>query len=262
MPYEVHPELATPPDDTILWRYLDFVKLMDLIERRRLWFARVDTFEDPLEGTHTDAEVEYLRAQPPPPSPVKDFTLEAQYVGMTRMYRQTMYVNCWRAAPAESMAMWDIYGKGAGVVAIKSTVGRLKETLSAFPRKVFLGRVKYVDWDEIAWHLNALAMVMRKDRSYEYEQEMRAVLWGLGVGGDSPIAAYSFSPEGKYVFHGPVGLEIPCDPEKLITEIMIGPREQQMFVKVLEPILQRFGSVIPVTVSNRLTVRQSRPPKT
>jgi hypothetical protein len=56
MPYEVHPELETPPDDTILWRYLSFVKLVDLLERHRLWFARVDTFEDPLEGTHTDAK--------------------------------------------------------------------------------------------------------------------------------------------------------------------------------------------------------------
>ena len=126
IPYEVHPELETPPDDTVVWRYLNFVKMMDLFECRLLWFARVDRFEDPLKGTHTDAEVEYLRAQPPPPSPVKGFTLEKQHMGMTRMYRETMYVNCWRAAETESMAMWDNYGNGSGVLAIKSTVGRLK----------------------------------------------------------------------------------------------------------------------------------------
>jgi hypothetical protein len=39
MPYEAHPELETPPDDTTLWRYLNFVKLMDMLERRQLWFA-------------------------------------------------------------------------------------------------------------------------------------------------------------------------------------------------------------------------------
>jgi len=261
MPYEAHPELETPPDDTTLWRYLNFVKLMDMLERRQLWFARVDTFEDPLEGTHTDAEVEYLRALPALPSPVKGFTLEKQYVGITQMYRETMYVNCWRAAATESMAMWDIYGKGSGVVAIKSTVGRLKEALGAYPRKVFVGRVKYVEWSEVAWNLNGLAMVMRKDLSYEHEEELRAALWGLITEGDSPIVSYSLSPEGKVLFHGPPGVEIRCDPQKLVTEIMIGPRDQEMFEKVLEPMLRRYGLAIPVTASDRLKARHPRSPK-
>ena len=99
-------------------------------------------------------------------------------------------------------------------------------------------------------------MDVRKDRSYEHEQELRAVLWGLGPeGGDSPLVSCSFSPEGKYIFHGPSGVEIPCDPERLITEIMIWPREQQMFEKVLEPILGRYGLTIPVTASDRLKSR-------
>jgi len=29
MPFEAHPHLITPPDDTILWRYSDFAKFMD-----------------------------------------------------------------------------------------------------------------------------------------------------------------------------------------------------------------------------------------
>jgi hypothetical protein len=264
MPYEAHPEIETPPDDTILWRYLNFVKLVDLIERRRLWFARVDTFEDPLEGTHTDAEFEHLRALPPPPSPAGEPTLAEQYVDMTHKYRETMYVNCWRAAVTESMAMWDIYAKGSkgsGVVAIKSTIGRLKETLSAHPRKVFIGRVKYVEWSRVAWRLNPLPMVMRKDLSYEHEQELRAVLSGLGEGCELPIASYSLSPEGEHISHWPRGIEISCDPEKLVTEIVIGPREQEMFEKVLDPMLRRYGLAIHVTASDRLKARHPRSPK-
>ena len=258
MPFEAHPDLETPPDDTVLWRYLNFVKLMDLLERRQLWFARLDTFEDPLEGTHTDAEIEYFRALPPLPSPMPEFAVEKQYLGSTQMFRETMYVNCWRAGATESMAMWDTYGKGSGVVAIKSTVGRLKETLSAYPRQIFIGRVKYVGWSELAWHLNALAMVMRKDRSYEHEQELRAVLWGLGTDGDSAVVSYSFSPEGKYICHGPSGVEIPCEPEKLVTEIIIGPREQEIIQNVLVPMLDRYGLTIPVKASDRLKARHLR----
>jgi hypothetical protein len=47
MPYEIHPKLTTPPDDAVLWRYLDFAKFLDMLERRVLWFAGADTFEDP-----------------------------------------------------------------------------------------------------------------------------------------------------------------------------------------------------------------------
>jgi hypothetical protein len=259
MPYEAHSELETPPDDTVLWRYLSFVKFMDLIERRHLWFARLDTFEDPLEGTHTDAEVEYIRAQPVPLSPDPALTLERQYMSMTRLYRETMFVNCWRASSTESMAMWDIYGKDSGVVAIKSTVGLLKEILRGYSHPVFIGRVKYVNWNEIAWHLNALAMVMRKDRSYEHEQELRAVIWGLAVESNAaPMVTYSLSPEGKVTLSGPPGVEIPCDPNKLVAEIKIGPREQEMFYKVLDPILRRYGITAPVTVSDRLKTRSSK----
>ncbi|WP_058185502.1 hypothetical protein [Terracidiphilus gabretensis] len=261
MPYEAHPEFETPPDDTILWRYLDFVKLVDLIEHRRLWFARVNTFEDPLEGTHTDAEVKYLRALPPPSSPLSGPTLVEQYVDMTHKYRETMYVICWRAAITESIAMWDIYGKGSGVVAIKSTVGRFKETLRAHPRKVFIGRVKYVEWSTVAWHLNALPMVMRKDLSYEHEQELRGVLSGLGEVCELPIAPYSLSPGGEYIRHWPRGIEVSCDPEKLVTEIIIGPHEQEMFEQVLVPMLQRYGLAIHVTASDRLKARHPRSPK-
>ena len=256
MPYEAHSELITPPDETIIWRYLNIAKLLDLFERRVLWFARVDTFEDPLEGTHTDAEIEYLRSRPNLPAPFP--SMEEQYVSMTKMFRQTMFVNCWRSAPSESMAMWDIYGKGGEVVAIKSTIGRLKESLATHPLNVFIGNVKYVDWGQLSWHMNALAMVMRKGSSYEHEREVRAVVWGIGPqGGEPPIVSSSFTDEGRYVFHGPLGLEIAIEPERLIAEIMIGPREQAMLQKLLGPVLRRYNLEIPVTASDRLKPRHT-----
>ena len=39
------------------------------------------------------------------------------------------------------MAMWDLYGKGEGTIAIKSNVGFLKEALNAEPMPVLIGRV-------------------------------------------------------------------------------------------------------------------------
>lgn len=54
---ESHPNLIIPPNETVLWRYMDFARFIDLLERRVLWFPRADQFDDPLEGTWTDAEI-------------------------------------------------------------------------------------------------------------------------------------------------------------------------------------------------------------
>jgi hypothetical protein len=37
---------------------------MSLLEYRKLWFSRMDEFEDPLEGTFTDFELKYLEKFP------------------------------------------------------------------------------------------------------------------------------------------------------------------------------------------------------
>lgn len=46
MAYEEHPFCTTPPDDTAVWRYTDFVKFADLLEHQRLWLSRADTLDD------------------------------------------------------------------------------------------------------------------------------------------------------------------------------------------------------------------------
>ncbi len=38
MPYSPHPSFQTPPDRTAVWRYMGFLRFMDLLERQALWF--------------------------------------------------------------------------------------------------------------------------------------------------------------------------------------------------------------------------------
>src|SRR5260370_926613 len=155
MPFSVHKDLITPPDDTILWRYSDFAKFMDLIERRKLWFSRSDKFEDPVEGTFTDAEIAHFRSLRSDGTPVNPAIYSL--TGISKMMRSTTFVNCWREGKYESMAMWDIYGKGSGVVAIKSTVGLLKEAVAPYNWDVFISRVKYIECNGLNWGGNGLA---------------------------------------------------------------------------------------------------------
>ena len=51
---ERHPSFRVPEDPaTQIWRYTDFTKFVDLLERRALFFGRADAMDDPFEGTYT-----------------------------------------------------------------------------------------------------------------------------------------------------------------------------------------------------------------
>ena len=49
--YEEHPVFNPPPDDAILWRYMDFTKFVSLLEKQALFFARADKLGDSFEGS-------------------------------------------------------------------------------------------------------------------------------------------------------------------------------------------------------------------
>jgi hypothetical protein len=47
---ESYPE---PPAETRVWRYMDFVKFVAMLEHGGLYFSRADLLDDPFEGTFT-----------------------------------------------------------------------------------------------------------------------------------------------------------------------------------------------------------------
>jgi hypothetical protein len=266
MPLEPHPELILPPDDTVLWRYMDFAKFVDLLEKQSLWFTRTDQFEDPLEGTYTDAEIEHLRSLD-----AKNATLGLPmsdgYLRGPKYMRTTAYASCWRAGAEESLAMWDLYGKGSGIVAVKTTVGELTQAIAESPLRIFLGKVNYVDWNLAPWHNNALVMCFRKDSSYRHEAEVRAVIWDEGIMArnmsDALLAARSrsgYPRSGSDPFllrkeDGQHGIEVPFPTARFIREVVIGPRERPWVAGLVESVLKRYRLDIKKTISNRLTPR-------
>ena len=50
--YEAHPTCVQPENETVkVWRYMDFTKLISLIDSQCLFFTRADKFDDPFEGS-------------------------------------------------------------------------------------------------------------------------------------------------------------------------------------------------------------------
>jgi hypothetical protein len=261
MPYEIHPSLVTPPDNTVLWRYLDLAKFMDMLERRVLWFARADKFEDPLEGTYTDAELDHLRSLPSIPTPSGTARIGDSYLRGTKMMRSTNFISCWRAGADESMAMWDLYRKGSGVIAIKSTIGRLKEAVGHYGKPVYVGEVKYVDWKAAPWDNNLLAMCVRKVLAYKHESEIRAMIWGFDQSNaKSPLVKPGQDQTWENALENfaegtPPGLEVPFDFQQLITEVWVGPREKQWIYILVKQIMKRYGLPQQVVASCLLQPR-------
>lgn len=241
MPYEVHPRLTTPSDDEVLWRYLDFVKFLDLLERRVLWFTRADKFEDPLEGGWTDGETRKLRSLPPFPGPNEYMSREQSFGSGVQQFKSGTFVNCWCSGTHESMAMWDRYGTGDSVIAVESTVALLKEAIASFAKPVYIGRIIYIDWKDESWPSNLFAMCVRKELAYQHENEVRAMFYDLDQSaGASPPTC---------------GTEVPCDLQKLIREVVVGPREKPWVHALVERLMKRFDLPQPVIASKLLHPR-------
>ncbi len=62
MVYQSDANLVVPPDDTPLWRYLDFARFMALLASASLWFARADTFSDQYELAVPAADMAAVRS--------------------------------------------------------------------------------------------------------------------------------------------------------------------------------------------------------
>jgi len=209
---------------------MDFARFMQMIESRTLWFSRLDKLEDPLEGAHTDAELAGIRKH-------VEQKRAKQLISLFRSARKDAYVSCWRAGKTESLAMWDLYGKGSGIVAVKSTAGLLKEAVKSYEEAVFISEVRYFDWNEAPGLDNVLVACSRKDLSYQHEEEVRAVL-------------IDSAPRQK------VGMAVSVDIDNLITEIIVGPREKEWVARLVEKIKKRYDLPQSVLASDRLKPRR------
>jgi len=153
-----------------------------------------------------------------------------------------------------------LYGKGSGIVAVKLAI--TESTL-----RIFLGSVKYLDWNLASWDNNSLAMCFRKDSSYQHEAEVRAIIWDQDIVArnmsDALVAArsrsdYPSSGLDPFILRkedGQHGIELPFAPERFITEVVIGPRERRWVATLVDSVLKRYGLKIGMTISNRLTPR-------
>ena len=162
MPLEPHDLFRRPDDPSRIWRYVDFTKLVHMLETKTLFFPRRRT-RRPFEGSFPRRTIERR-----PAFWVEHGFDEEFAASMSDEYRAQLrykYINSWHVAESESAAMWRLYLKSDEGVAIRSTVGRLCSSFEKTDWRVFIGLVNYIDYDkdEIPEEKHVLAVPAQAD---------------------------------------------------------------------------------------------------
>ena len=236
--YTKHSIFNLPKDEnTKIWKYLDLTKFLSLIENEALYFCRSDMLDDPFEGTVPLKSLELINEF------FKDFeNKEEAALTMKRLInfsRKLTLVNCWHINNSQSDAMWRIYSKDGFGLAIQSTIRNLKDSFQLFKEPIYVGKIKYIDFStDMLESLNGLEPYIYKRKSFEHENELRAVLWSahsnVNIDDMEIDKAYPIDilDHGKYV---------EVDVNILIECIYISPTAPSWYTGLIEKILKRYN---------------------
>jgi hypothetical protein len=240
---------VTAPEnpDAPIWRYIDFAKFVDMLERRALHFSSMNALGDPFEGIPSEATIEENRERS---KQAREQAIAAGIVDPNmrwpaddpwsyyRVFRVLTYVSCWHLNEFESMAMWRLYSRD-GIV-IKSTFQRLTNSLRDIPEQVFAGQVVYRDRRDrsnVEFPGDAITVGFRKGMSYDHEQEIRASFLRdtrpLGKQ-DSTLEEFE-RIQKKGINIGPIDLDV------LINAIYVAPGRPPWFRELVGKVMTTYG---------------------
>lgn len=193
--------MAVGKSVTHLYRIMDFSRVVQIFERRELYFANPSTWDDPYEQLIKHS---------------KDHALFGQ---------------CWSRS-GTSDALWRIYSKNGMGVRISTTEDQIRAVIRAgIKDKGYTCRIKnveYVSQRELNEKAKSIAanqqdfldigetvdMLYVKRAAFSHENEMRATIYC-----PSEVKA-----EGKK------GITIPVDPHSFINRILLDPRASDELV--------------------------------
>jgi hypothetical protein len=215
-----HPSFDKPDENTIIWHYMDFTKFVSFLDKSALFFSTISILRltDKHEGTYNEATVEASKQKP--------FSIHQIGSPLLREFGKLLAINCWHMNEIESVAMWNVYLKGNPGVAIQSTVKNLDSSIDD-KLNVSIGRVHYLEEDDVIPEpdgFNSLNAALWKWKSYQYENELRAVVIS--------------QPEELFKYNGTY---IPVNLNHLIQKIVISPKSPRWFSELVSSISSKYG---------------------
>ena len=250
--------IISPKDNTVLWRYMSLEKFANILEKQSLFFTRADKFDDKFEG-HIPRHImsiyksaSSIREREYSPEMPEGLILKSAYT-----LRKHVMCNCWYQAEQESMAMWDKYHMRNSGIAIKTTMGNLKNSL---PDRfnVFIGEIQYLEDHNKIGVLENVSIpnlvhypYFYKRKSFEHEHEVRVLIDVESLlrnyCSDQGINSIPFEQESYKT-----GVYIEISVETLIDEnsgVVISPYAEQWVIDTVASIVEKYGFQFPVNRS-------------
>lgn len=203
--------------DTIVWKYLDLSKFVDLLLYRKLFMSRSDKFEDQYEGTFSEPTFEEIR---------KLSVNNPDFLDFYKMHRENVVISSWHLNEYESFAMWQIFTQKSEGLAIQSTLGRIQKALAPEVNyDQYIGAVNYIDYKkEYIPFDDAFFPFLFKRKSFQYEREIRII---------SDLTHQNISIDN--------GLKIDVDINQLIEKIYIHPKSENWYKNLVIELVKRLG---------------------
>jgi len=214
--YLNNPNIKLPEDpDTIVWKYLDLSKFLDLLLSKKLFMSRSDKFEDQYEGTFSEPTYEEIK---------KLAVDNPDFLNYYKTHREKVAVSSWHINEYESFAMWQIFTQNSEGLAIQSTIGRLQKAVK--PETNFdqhIGEVNYIDYKKEYIPFDDLFFpFLFKRKSFQYEREVRIIT-------DTSKSNLKLNE----------GLKINVDINQLIEKIYIHPKSENWYKKLVIELVER-----------------------
>lgn len=216
--YIHNPDIILPEDpDTIVWKYLDLSKFLDLLLSKKLFMSRSDKFEDQYEGTFSEPTYEEIR---------KIAENNPKFLDYYKSHREKIVISSWHINEYESFAMWQIFTKNNEGLAIQSTVKRLQEALKPErSTEQFIGEVNYIDYKkEYIPFDDTFFPFLFKRKSFQYEREIRII---------SDVTSNNINVND--------GVKINVDINQLIEKIYIHPKSENWYKNLVIQLMEQLG---------------------
>jgi hypothetical protein len=203
--------------DTIVWKYLDLSKFLDLLMSKKLFMSRSDKFEDQYEGTFSEPTFEEIK---------KLSTDNPDFLKYYKTHREKVAISSWHINEYESFAMWQIFTQNSEGLAIQSTIGRLQKALNPENNyKQFIGEVNYIDYKKEYIPFDDMFFpFLFKRKSFQYEREVRII---------TDVA------DTKITLND--GLKINVDISQLIEKIYIHPKSENWYKNLVIALVEKLG---------------------
>jgi hypothetical protein len=231
-----HHYIPAVEDDVTMWRYMDVMKFLSLLQSQAIFFPSATVLSDPWEGSVSPINhVVRPTLYPDLTEEQRDHLNQALSRGIQEM-RHQICISCWHESEHESSAMWNVYAPRGLGVAVMTTYRHIRDALHDCPLPIFGGRVKYYDprTQGVPDH-NVYLPYFYKRRSFEYERELRLII-------DSE-ANLDKKPE----FIG--GLNIPVAVALLVKQVFLAPTTPDWAANAIGGAVRAFGYDFEVTRS-------------